>query len=143
MSITYATAQRYIDITSCALGATLGINTVKEIKYKIKTKMIKGSGDADKTLSFQAKGMAEVDGSATIDDVVQAEALLGQAAADLVFTGLNPATGKVLTVTVKNCQFFDMDGTAKHDDLHGTSVTFSGFLVGGSGGTAIVTTASA
>lgn len=128
MSITYPTAQRYINITSCSLGTTLGINTITKIAYSIKTKMIKGKGDADVTLSFLAKGCAEVDGTIELEDPVQAAALVSAVAGDFVFTGLNPATAKVLTVTIKGALFFDLGGSEVHDDIGKVTVTFSGFL---------------
>ena len=131
MSVTNNTPQRYINITSAVLAATVGLTTIKQIRYSIKTKKIQSQGDADTAMTFMAKGSQEVTGTVTLEDPVQAAAMIAAASGTFVFTGLNPMTGRVLTVTITNCLFFDTDGDEKHDDVAGVSVTFAGYFTTG------------
>lgn len=140
MTVTNNPVHRYIDITSAVSANTTGYTTIKQIRYSVKTKIIEGSGDADKNITWMAKGMKRVSGSLTIEDPVQAAALIAGAAADFVFTGTDPVASKALTVTIKNALFFDLDGDEKHDELAGTTVTFAGYMTDGS---AVFTAASA
>lgn len=130
MPATYPAVQRFIDITSAACGAAgaVGINSINRIDYRVTTKRIRSSGDADKTNTFLAKGLQMCQGVIHMEDAVQAHALLALAANDFTFTGLNPITAKVMTVIVKGCLFFDTDGSQVHDEVGKTSIAFEGFL---------------
>lgn len=119
-------AIRFIDIIGAIVGTT-HVSSITSVSYSQKTKRISGGSDGDKVETFQMKGMNRVSGMITMQDVVQANALLALASGDFVFTG-TPSTGStVLTVTIKGCTFFDDEADAKHDDLHGARVSFSGF----------------
>lgn len=122
---------RYIDITLCrhvdATPTTTNVTTVKRIDYDESTKELASSGDGDKQDTFLAKGMGGVSGRITLEDPVQAAALLALLEGTFTFKGTqgnNLAVTDLVTIT--NVQFFEDSGSQVHDDIAGNTVSFLG-----------------
>lgn len=92
------TKQRFKNITTAKLGASLEINTLKEITVDEQTDVIEDAGDNATASEFLEKGMTRCNFTVQIADPIQAEAMKAAAKGDLIWSG-EPSTGG----TAVNC----------------------------------------
>jgi hypothetical protein len=117
---------RYFNIANCTLGGT-AVTTINTITTSSKTQRITSAGDADRSPTFQAKGMTDNDVSIEMEDPIQAEALEAAAAGDLVFEGLSDADSVRKRVTVKNFSVFGRDDKDAHNKVGTVSLKGNGY----------------
>lgn len=124
------TARRFYHVKDCTHGAVV-INTVQSISYRKNYTRLAGQGDSDLGDTFQAKVNLQVSGTITLQDPIQADALLDAAEADLSWKGVPQPGGTEKVITAQNVQFFSLDETDAHNALDGISLAWNGVMEAG------------
>lgn len=119
-------SRRFINISTFKHGA-VAYTTLQNVEENTEVQEIAASGDADKTDSFLVAGKSSTRGTLSMQDPIQAEALLNATKADITFIGEAETGGVQTKVTIKNVIFFSKRASAVHNGVWGQSLTWRAF----------------
>lgn len=122
-----ATIKRRFYNPNTVKHGTTDVNTVQSIAYRKNWTRLAGQGDNDLTDTFQAKVNLQVGGTISIQDPIQADALLDAASATLSWAGVPEEGGTAKNVSITGVSFFTLDETDAHNTLDGISLGFNAY----------------